>query len=191
MPAASAPWGNIDEEPSREKRTMRIGELLVRQGAMTNEQVERVLREQIRSTQPFGAICERLFGVSPEIVESCWVEQYTALTGSLIPDFNECDPSVLNTVTGRQAWQFRVVPLRWEDGALVLATTSDHLQRALRFATQVMPVPVFFVLTDSEELGDALSRHYPIPGLDATSITGELEAFFAGMFSNPSMLAST
>ena len=167
---------------------MRIGELLVRQGAMTEEQVDQVLVEQAKSTLPFGAICEQLFGVSPEIVESCWVEQYTALTGSLIPDFNNCDPTVLNTVTSRQAWQFRVVPLRWEDGALVLATTSDHLQRALRFATQVMPVPVFFVLTNTAELGDALSRHYPIPGLTSTSICGELETFFASMLSKPSKI---
>ena len=91
-----------------------------------------------------------------------------------------------NTVTRRQAWQFRVVPLRWEDGALVIATTSDHLQRALRFATQVMPIPVFFVLTNEAELGDALSRHYPIPGLTSTSICGELEAFFESMISKSS-----
>lgn len=165
---------------------MRIGELLVRQGALTEHQVDQVLVEQAKCTLPFGVICERLFGVPPGIVESCWVEQYTALTGSLCPDFSECDPTVLNTVTRRQAWQFRVVPLRWEDGALVIASTSDHLQRALRFATQVMPVPVFFVLTNEAELGDALARHYPIPGLTSTSICGELEAFFESMLSKPS-----
>ncbi len=158
---------------------MRIGELLVRQGALTPSQVEQVLEEQARCALPFGSICEQLFGIAPEIVEACWVEQYTELTGSLKPDFDQCDPSVLNTLTRRQAWQFRVVPLRWEEGALVLATTSDHLQRALRFATQVIPVPVFFVITDAEDLGLALCDHYPIAGLDVCSVRGELEQFFA------------
>ena len=169
---------------------MRIGELLVRQGVLTPSQVEQVLAEQARCALPFGAICEQLFGVSPEIVESCWVEQYTELTGSLMPNFDECDPSVLNTLTRRQAWQFRVVPLRWEDGALLLATTSEHLQRALRFATQVIPVPVFFVITDACDLGDALSRYYPIPGLDSSSVRGELEDFFTNLQTRGSMLAA-
>lgn len=169
---------------------MRIGELLVRQGVLTPGQVEQVLEEQSRCALPFGSICEQLFGVSPEIVESCWVEQYTELTGSLKPNFDECDPSILNTLTRRQAWQFRVVPLRWEEGALLLATTSEHLQRALRFATQVIPVPVFFVITDAEDLGDALSRYYPIPGLDSSSVRGELEDFFSSMTTRGSMLAA-
>ena len=158
---------------------MRIGELLVRQGALTPSQVDQVLQEQARSALPFGAICEELCGIAPEIVEASWVEQYTELTGTLKPDFEQCDPTILNTLTRRQAWQFRVVPLRWEDGALVLATTSDHLQRALRFATQVIPVPVFFVITDAEDLGLARCDHYPIPGLDVCSVRGELEEFFA------------
>ena len=178
------------EASKREKRTMRIGELLVRQGVLTPGQVEQVLAEQTRCALPFGSICEQLFGVSPEIVESCWVEQYTELTGSLIPNFDDCDPSVLNTLTRRQAWQFRVVPLRWEEGALLLATTSEHLQRALRFATQVIPVPVFFVITDADDLGNALSRYYPIPGLNASSVRGELEDFFSSLKTRGSMLAA-
>jgi hypothetical protein len=160
---------------------MRIGELLVRQGVLTPEQVNSVLEQQTICARPFGLICEKLFGVAPEIVEACWVEQYTELTGCLKPDFNECDPTVLNTLTRRQAWQFRLVPLRWEDSALVMATTREHLQRALRFATQVVPFPVFFVLTDSTSLGSALDRHYPIPGLDSCSVGGELESFFTDL----------
>ena len=169
---------------------MRIGELMVRQGVLTPEQVDRVLEEQAIRAQPFGLICEQIYGIAPEIVEACWVEQYTELTGCLKPDFDECDPTVLNTLTRRQAWQFRLVPLRWEDSALVMATTREHLQRALRFATQVVPFPVFFVLTDSEDLGSALARHYPIPGLDACSVRGELETFFTDLDRELPYLAS-
>ena len=60
-------------------------------------------------------------------------------------------------------------------------TRSAPLQRALRFATQVVPFPVFFVLTDSTSLGSALDRHYPIPGLDSCSVGGELESFFTDL----------
>ena len=154
---------------------MRIGELLVRQGILTEAEVEQVLQEQSRRTEPFGAICERLFGVSPEVVEDAWVEQYTELTGDLKPDFDRCDPAVMDVVTRRQAWQFRIMPLRWDDGALMLATTREHLQRALRFATNVIPFPVCFVVTESESLAAALEANYPIGGFGSDVVSGSLE----------------
>ena len=160
---------------------MRIGELLVRQGILTEAQVDRVLAEQSRRTEPFGSICERLFGVAPEVIEDAWVEQYTELTGALIPDFESCDPAVMSVLTRRQAWQFRMMPLRWEDGALVLATTREHLQRALRFATNSISVPVFFLIADSEALANALEQHYPMGGLGRGAVDGELEQIVSNL----------
>ena len=154
---------------------MRIGELMVRQGVLTPEQVDRVLEEQAIRAQPFGLICEQIYGIAPEIVEACWVEQYTELTGDLVPDFDTVDPSVRDVVTRRQAWQFRIVPVRWDDGALVLATTRDHLQKALRFATNGIPFPVYFVVADADTLTQGLEKHYPMGGLGRRVVEGELE----------------
>jgi hypothetical protein len=154
---------------------MRIGELLVRQGILTESEVDQVLQEQSRRTEPFGAICERLFGVSPEVIEEAWVEQYTELTGALKPDCERCDPAVRDVVTRRQAWQFRIMPVRWDDGALVLATTREHLQRALRFATNAIPFPVYFLVTDSDMLAAALEMHYPMGALGSEVVKGSLE----------------
>ena len=156
---------------------MRIGELLVRQGILTEAQVESVLEIQTERTEPFGSICERLFGVAPEVVEDAWVEQYTELTGSLQPDFDTCDAAVIDLLTRRQAWQFRIVPIRWEDGAVVLATTKSHLQRALRFVTGTLSFPVYFLITDAATLGESLDRYYPMGEVDL----GDVERFVTGM----------
>ena len=164
-------WDQGEEQP------MRIGELLVRQGILTEAQVESVLEIQTERTEPFGSICERLYGVAPEVVEDAWVEQYTELTGSLRPDFDTCDPAVLDLLTRRQAWQFRMVPIRWEDGAVVLATTKSHLQRALRFVTSSLAFPVYFLITDATTLGEALDRYYPMGEVDH----GAVERFVAEM----------
>ena len=154
---------------------MWIGELLVRQGILTESEVEQVLQEQSRRTEPFGAICERLFGVSPDVIEDAWVEQYTELTGALRPDFDHCDPAVMDVVTRRQAWQFRIMPIRWDDGALVLATTREHLQRALRFATNAIPFPVYFLVTEPEALASALEANYPMGALGRDVVDGAIE----------------
>ena len=54
---------------------MRIGEMLVRMGVLTRTQVDAVLTEQESSSEPFGAIAERLFSVSNEQIEHAWIEQ--------------------------------------------------------------------------------------------------------------------
>ena len=64
---------------------MKLGELMVRQGLLTEDQVQQVLAAQARRTEPFGSICERLFGIAPEVVEGAWVEQYEVLTAGLEP----------------------------------------------------------------------------------------------------------
>ena len=153
---------------------MRIGELLVRQGVLTESEVEVVLEEQMRRTEPFGSICERLFGVAPEVVEDAWVEQYTKLTGDLVPDFGECDPAVLDTVSPRQAWQFRIVPLRWDDGALVLATTRITCSGPA-FRDERHSVPGVLPDRRSAHLAEGLERHYPMGAFGRRVVDGELE----------------
>ncbi len=156
---------------------MKLGELMVRQGLLTEAQVAEVLAAQARRTEPFGSICERLFGIAPEVVEGAWVEQYSVLTEGMRPDFDRQDPSVLNVVTRRQAWQFRIVPVCWDEGSLVLTTTRDQMARALRFATKVIPFPIYFLLIEADAMADALNHSYPMPGVDAAVALGELETF--------------
>ena len=154
---------------------MKLGELMVRQGLLTEAQVEQVLAAQARRTEPFGSICERLFGIAPEVVEGAWVEQYEVLTAGMEPDFGAQDHSVLGVVTRRQAWQFRIVPVSWDDGCLVLVTTRDHLARALRFATRSIPFPVYFLLVETAVFAEALNANYAMPGMDANVDFGTID----------------
>jgi hypothetical protein len=59
---------------------LRIGELLVAQGVLDETQVAQVLETQRNVPEPFGAICERLFGISPRTIEGVWSEQYARLS---------------------------------------------------------------------------------------------------------------
>lgn len=149
---------------------IRIGELLVSQGILTEAEVSRALAAQRSRPEPFGAICERLFGVSPEAIEGAWAEQYARLTREWSPTLLEEDPALRELVSARQAWQFRVVPIREEPEGLLLATTTSHLPRALRFATRFLDRPAIFMLVEATRLAEMLMRRYPIGGLDAASV---------------------
>ena len=66
-----------------------IGELLVRQGVLTERQVQHILKVQKASHRPFGDLAERLYGIAPTVVEDAWVEQYVQAAG--ITDLEELE----------------------------------------------------------------------------------------------------
>lgn len=152
---------------------VRIGELLVHAGVLTDMQVRELLARQRACGEPFGALSERLFGVHPRAVEDAWAKQYARLTRRVDPIAEDFDPRVRALVQRRQAWQFRVLPIRFDNGELMMATTERSLVRALGFATRVIGAPTFLVLAEPAALGRALCAQYPLPGMTAESIEAE------------------
>jgi hypothetical protein len=149
---------------------LRLGELLIESGVLSEAQVRAILAHQRETGTPFGVIAERLFDVDPDAVELAWARQYASLTRTIDPDVEVFDPRAIELVTRRQAWQFRVLPVRFEPVELMMATTQAHLRRALRFATNVIGVPVFIVMAEPAALGRALCRHYALPGMTAECV---------------------
>ncbi len=151
-------------------RPPRLGEILVAQGLLQQHEVDAVLDRQRVSFRPFGVLCEEMFGLDPMLVEGAWVDQYRALAASLDADFTRAVPAALAMVNRRQAWQFRVVPLRFDEGTLVIATTPNQLARAVRFAGSVLSVAALFVVVDANQLAHALNTHYPIEGFGVETV---------------------
>ena len=148
----------------------RLGQVLINCGVLTEKQVDSVLTMQQECGKPFGVLCERMFSINPEQIEEAWAMQYAGLTRTIDPSTESFDVEALGLITRRQAWQFRVLPIRFDDGDLILATTAQHIRRALRFATNVITVPVFLVLAEPLALGAALCKHYSLPGMTAKSV---------------------
>lgn len=144
---------------------VRLGDILIARGAMTQAQVEVVVEAQRTSGRPFGALAEELCGIEADEVESAWAQQYAGLTRSVDLSTEPLDDRAMSAISRRQAWQFRVFPIRFDGSELVVATTQEDLGRALRFATNVIATPCCFVMTSRPALCKALNRHYPVPGL--------------------------
>jgi hypothetical protein len=149
---------------------VRLGQILVASGVLNEGQVEEILAVQERTGDPFGLIAERLCGVDPGTIEDAWAAQYARLTRTVDPHTEAYDDEAGRLITRRQAWQFRILPLRVEGREVIIATTQQHLRRALRFATNVIGVPIFFVMADAHALGEALCRRYPLPGMTPRSV---------------------
>ncbi len=141
----------------------RLGQLLVQSGVLTEHQVKKVLARQLTSGEPFGLLSEELFGVDPSVIEDAWARQYARITRTIDPEVEVFEDRAKDLITRRQAWQFRILPIRFDGDELMIATTQEHLRRALRFAVNVIGVPVFFVMAEAETLEKALTKHYAWP----------------------------
>jgi hypothetical protein len=144
-------------------KEIQIGQLLVRQGALTEAQVRHILAVQKVSYRPFGDLAERLYGVSSDAVEDAWVQQYVQECGVTNLDTLNVEIDCLRTINRRQAWQFRILPANRQSGTLSIATDAEHLVRSLNFTTNRIEEPVSFVIAERRQLRDFLMRHYPVP----------------------------
>lgn len=151
---------------------VRIGDLLVRRGCLSEAQREKILQAQRHAARPFGVLAEEMFGVRQSEVEAAWSEQFAMWADYIDPAAVEQDPEAATQIDTRQAWQFRLIPLFFDDGELVVATCQNDLPRALRFVGWQVDRECRFVLCTCDQLTAGLARHYPMPGMDHPALSG-------------------
>jgi hypothetical protein len=142
---------------------LKLGELLIARGVMTPQQVAHVLDVQAVTTRPFGDLAERLFGVNPKLVAGAWVKQFVGRNPPRDVTRESVDLRWLRMLERRQAWQFRMMPMRREEGFLLVAVCARGLLKAVNFASRAFPLTPCFVVAQEGSLRDLLMRHYPVP----------------------------
>jgi hypothetical protein len=145
-------------------RPIRLGEILIEQGVLNEQQVFEIVDAQRRLQLPFGVLAERLFEVTLASIERAWAEQYQRFTGTLDLDQCEIDTSALSVIGRRQAWQFELLPMGFEKtGELLIAASQRRLPRSVSYVAQRVPYPAFFRIAEPEQLRSYLQKHYPMP----------------------------
>ncbi len=138
----------------------KFGSLLVAQNLITNEQRLEILDYQLDCAKPFGVLAEKLFNVDPEAIERVWLMQYMAIAPRVDLTQTNIDKRYLGLVNKRQAWQFGVLPISFDDGCLMIATTKQKLARAHRFASRFIDLPFVFVIAEEADLDASLCQSY-------------------------------
>lgn len=146
--------------------SIRLGELLVQQGAITVEQQAVILELQRDSSRPFGVIAEERFGIHPCVIEQAWAAQFAMIAQRINPAEFEISDDALELITKRQAWQFGFIPIERLDGEIRLVAARETLARALRFVGWRIPDLCTFGICDLPVLRRGLEIHYPLPGAD-------------------------
>lgn len=149
-------------------RDVRIGEILIEKGVLSEQQVFEIVQAQRARGEPFGVLAERLFDVTVESIENAWVEQYCRQHDEIELDEQRIDTEVLHLINRRQAWQFEILPLRYETtGELLIAASRTRLARAVTFVANRLRPNTYFRIARSEQLREFLRKHYPMPEVSA------------------------
>ena len=147
-----------------QQNKIRLGEILIEQGVLTEQQVFEIVQAQRERQIPFGVLAERMFDVTVDSIEQAWIEQYCRITGEIDLNRQDVDTEALKLINRRQAWQFEVLPLRFEpSGELLMAASRTRLARAVTFVANRLRPVVYFRVAESMQLREFLKRHYPMP----------------------------
>ena len=143
---------------------IRIGEILIEQGVLNEQQVFEIVQAQKKLHLPFGVLAERMFEVTVESIENAWIEQYHRFTGTIDLDQQSFDDHALRMINRRQAWQFEILPIGFEPGGeLLMAASRRRLARAVTFSTNRIDRVVYFRIAESGQLQNFLQQYYPMP----------------------------
>jgi len=138
----------------------RIGMILVQRGLLTPDHVDRILEIQKREHQPFGRIAHERFGV-PEIeIWHAWARQVGHLCQRADLAVEPNDTHVLDLVTHEEARRMRMLPLRFEYGELVCATTVVDLPEAMAMLELRTKSPIRFVIAERTQLDHYIEQRY-------------------------------
>lgn len=145
-------------------KSIRIGQILIKQGVLSEQQVLEILQVQKKQRLPFGVIAERFFDTTVGSIEEAWVEQYHRFTGTIDLTQQRFDDQALRLINRRQAWQFQMLPINIEpSGELLVAASRQRLARAVTFAAGRVEPVVYFRIAESSQLQQFLQEYYPMP----------------------------
>ena len=149
---------------SKSVQSLRIGQILIEQGVLSEQQVFEILEAQKHRGLPFGVLAERMFDVTVESIEQAWIEQYYRFTGTIDLTKQKVDTDALLLINRRQAWQFELLPIRFEEtGELLMAASRARLARAVTFVANRIKPLAYFRIAESNQLRSFLKKHYPMP----------------------------
>ncbi len=153
----------------------RIGQILVDLGFLTDAQLEIVLEEQ--EQQPgalLGKIAEDMQLVTDEQLVQALAEQMSMQTVSL--EDATLEPETLEKITETMAQLYRIVPIKFENNVLTVATCDPQnltIQDELR---TFLGYDILMVVATEMDVMQAIQRHYDSEAESVEKLVAELAA---------------
>jgi len=153
----------------------RIGQILVDLGYIEEDQLELLLEEQQQQPgEKLGKIAEELGLITDEQLAQALAEQMNLQVVAL-NDETQLSEEVLGLITETMAQLYRVIPVRYEDNTLTIATAEPQNLSVADELRTFLGYEIRLVVATEREIRIALDRYYNEASESVESIIGELE----------------
>jgi len=141
------------------ERQMKLGELLMHEGVITQKQLEDALADQQQTRRRIGRILIDMGVISEEKLTEALARQF-GLEVLSTDAFDVISPQVVNLIPDRLAMNYCVIPIGREDGALDVATADPLNVVAQGDLAQVTGLNINFKLAPLNIIQEAIDRYY-------------------------------
>lgn len=145
-----------------------IGQILVEQGVLTPQQVARALAAQSERETPLGRVAEMLFDIDRASIIEALAEQVAMRAPEASLASEQFDPQCLRMISAKEAWDSLILPIRWEDGELLCATTVETLPAAIELLQAKLDCPFHFAIAEMRPLEEFIASLYAYEGVEVT-----------------------
>jgi len=155
--------------PKRRK----LGEILVRQGKITPEQMKEFLRIQKETGQPLGQILVKEEVLTKEELSQVLGEQlgipHVWLRTGLV------DPRIVSVLPKEKALSYQVIPMFCVNNVLTIATADPHSIFVFDEVSKITNMPVQPVLSRADDILDAIQECYASDGLSIDDVMSSID----------------
>jgi hypothetical protein len=144
---------------ARKPAWLPLGDLLVREGLISNEQLELALIDQQGTGLRLGELLVQWGWVDSAAISRALAEQYDLPFVDL--DAAEIDPGAVARLLARDARSHDAIPIRFlDDGRLLVGVADPTDVGACDELRSLLGAAVSLVVVDQTELHRALARYY-------------------------------
>lgn len=137
-----------------------LGEMLVERGLITPEQLEMGLKEHLKNGEFLGTTLIKLGLVSEEQILPVLSQKlnidYVHIKGLTL------DPEIIKKVPAKFAYHYRLIPVKLEGKALIVAVTDPLDVSALDDVKLLLGVAVKPVLAGEKDILEAIKKYYGV-----------------------------
>lgn len=173
MEAAAANTTTTQASPPQEGGKQRIGDYLVSNGLITQDQLEVALHEKQKSGKMLGEVLVELSFISADVLSSFLAES-TGLQ-QFDPKKTVLDPEALALVTKKDAQKYQIIPVSLDraHNSAIIAMADPHDIMALDKLKQILPrgCAIARQICPPAIMADVIHRAYGV----TTSISGILQ----------------
>jgi hypothetical protein len=184
--------------PAGAPSPLRIGELLRRHGLIDHDALALALAEQelTSNSPPLGRVLLRLGAIDEATLTAILAEQFGMRVVDLGREASP-DPSALARITREAAHRLRALPLRYEDGQLIVVVAEPPTRETQREILKLSGRQPVYVLARTETLSSAIDCWFPHPSTvvdplgDGADPTLDVEPLRDRVLSRPSSPAQS